>query len=125
MVGQDQAAKEVAQKINETHSASLGEFEMAKEARKIADLELAELKEIIDLCHLYLVNVNIAFNILIFEDEIENAIKYAISTDFKNSIKNCENPYLSNTSASEIIVNVLKNINLGQDLLMKEFVDSD
>ena len=46
MVGQDQAAKEVAQKINETHSASLGEFEMAKEARKIADLELAELKEI-------------------------------------------------------------------------------
>ena len=58
-------------------------------------------------------------------NEIENAIKYAISTDFKNSIKNCENPYLSNTSASEIIVNVLKNINLGQDLLMKEFVDSD
>jgi hypothetical protein len=46
MVGQDQAAKEVAQKINETHSASLSEFEMAKEARKIADLELAELKEI-------------------------------------------------------------------------------
>jgi hypothetical protein len=46
MVGQDQAAQEVAQKINETHSASLGEFEMAKEARKIADLELAELKEI-------------------------------------------------------------------------------
>jgi hypothetical protein len=46
MVGQDQSAKEVAQKINETHSASLGEFEMAKEARKIADLELAELKEI-------------------------------------------------------------------------------
>ena len=36
----------IAQKINETHSASLGEFEMAKEARKIADLELAELKEI-------------------------------------------------------------------------------
>jgi hypothetical protein len=46
MVGQDQSAKEVAQKINETHSASLSEFEMAKEARKIADLELAELKEI-------------------------------------------------------------------------------
>jgi hypothetical protein len=46
MVGQDQSAKEVAQKINETHTASLGEFELAKEARAIADLELAELKEI-------------------------------------------------------------------------------
>lgn len=56
-------------------------------------------------------------------NEIVNAIKHAITTDFKNSIKNCENPYHSNTSASEIIVNVLKNINLGQDLLMKEFVD--
>ena len=46
MVGQDQSAKEVAQKINETHAASLGEFKLAKEARSIADLELAELKEI-------------------------------------------------------------------------------
>jgi len=46
MVGQDQSAKEVAQKINETHAASLGEFELAKEARSIADQELAELKEI-------------------------------------------------------------------------------
>ena len=44
MVGQDQSAKEVAQKINETHAASLGEFELAKEARSIADQELAELK---------------------------------------------------------------------------------
>ena len=46
MVGQDQSAKEVAQKINETHIASIGEFEMAKEARAIADKELSELKQL-------------------------------------------------------------------------------
>jgi hypothetical protein len=32
--------------IKETHAASLGEFELAKEARLIADKELAELKAI-------------------------------------------------------------------------------
>lgn len=46
MVGQDVQSKSVEQKINETHAASLGEFELAKEARTIANLELAELKEI-------------------------------------------------------------------------------
>ncbi|CAN2189989.1 hypothetical protein MCEMRE182_00493 [Candidatus Nanopelagicaceae bacterium] len=46
MVGQQAQADSVAQKINETHVASLGEFELAKEARSIADQELAELKEI-------------------------------------------------------------------------------
>jgi hypothetical protein len=46
MVGQQAASDAVAQKISETHVASLGEFELAKEARKIADQELAELKEI-------------------------------------------------------------------------------
>jgi hypothetical protein len=44
MVGQDVASKSVEQKINETHEASLGEFELAKEARAIAQEELAELK---------------------------------------------------------------------------------
>jgi len=44
MVGQDVASKSVEQKINETHAASLGEFELAKEARAIAQQELAELK---------------------------------------------------------------------------------
>ncbi len=34
-----------------------------------------ELKEIIDTCHLYGVKVHLAFNILIFEDEIEQAIQ--------------------------------------------------
>jgi hypothetical protein len=46
MVGQDVQSKSVEQKINETHEASLGEFELAKEARTIANEELKELKEI-------------------------------------------------------------------------------
>lgn len=44
MVGQDASSKAVAQKISETHEASLGEFELAKEARNLANQELAELK---------------------------------------------------------------------------------
>ncbi|MCX6450601.1 MAG: hypothetical protein NTZ31_02705 [Actinobacteria bacterium] len=46
MVGQNVASAAVEQKINETHEASLGEFELAKEARSIANQELAELKEL-------------------------------------------------------------------------------
>jgi len=46
MVGQDVQSKSVEQKINETHEASIGEFELAKEARAIANQELAELKDI-------------------------------------------------------------------------------
>lgn len=46
MVGQSQQSASVEQKINETHEASLGEFELAKESREIANRELAELKEI-------------------------------------------------------------------------------
>lgn len=46
MVGQNVASASVEQKINETHAASLGEFELAKEARAIANEELKELKEI-------------------------------------------------------------------------------
>lgn len=34
------------------------------------DFSLAELKELIDLCHLYGVKVNLAFNVLIFEEEL-------------------------------------------------------
>ena len=51
MVGQMSASKVVAQKIDETHVASLGEFEMAKEAQAIAKQELAELKEIANEIH--------------------------------------------------------------------------
>ena len=46
MVGQNAASANVEQKITETHTASLGEFELAKEARAIAAQELAELKEL-------------------------------------------------------------------------------
>ena len=46
MVGQNVASAAVEQKINETHTASLGEFELAKEARQLANEELKELKEI-------------------------------------------------------------------------------
>jgi hypothetical protein len=51
MVGQNQASAGVEQKINETHAASLGEFELAKEARLIAKQELAELHEIAKEIH--------------------------------------------------------------------------
>jgi len=46
MVGQNVQSASVEQKINETHEASLGEFELAKEARTIANQELSELKQI-------------------------------------------------------------------------------
>jgi hypothetical protein len=46
MVGQNVQSESVEQKINETHTASLGEFELAKEARGIAAQELRELKQI-------------------------------------------------------------------------------
>ena len=44
MVGQNLNSVGVEKKINETHAASLGEFELAKEAREIANKELIELK---------------------------------------------------------------------------------
>jgi low affinity Fe/Cu permease len=53
MVGQNVSSAAVEQKINETHTASLGEFELAKESREQNRLELVELhkisKEIHDL----------------------------------------------------------------------------
>ena len=51
MVGQNVASASVEQKINETHEASLGEFELAKEARELANQELAELKVIAQEIH--------------------------------------------------------------------------
>ena len=46
MVGQNVASSSVEQKITETHTASLGEYELAKEARELARQELMELKDI-------------------------------------------------------------------------------
>ncbi|POB12928.1 U32 family peptidase [Halobacteriovorax sp. DA5] len=39
------------------------------------DHSVGELKEMIDMCHLYGVKVHVAFNILIFEEEITDAIE--------------------------------------------------
>ncbi len=38
------------------------------------DFEIAELKEIIETCHLFGVKVNLAFNIVIFQNEIEKVV---------------------------------------------------
>ena len=46
MVGQNVASASVEQKITETHEASLGEFELAKEARATNQEEIQELKKI-------------------------------------------------------------------------------
>jgi hypothetical protein len=51
MVGQQVSSQSVEEMIKETHTASLGEFELAKEARRIADLELKELKKIASEMH--------------------------------------------------------------------------
>lgn len=39
-----------------------------------ADHSVLELKEIIEICHLYGVKVNLAFNVVIFEDELDAVI---------------------------------------------------
>ena len=57
MVGQSVSSASVEQKINETHEASLGEFELAKEARRIADQELAEIKQMAAEIHQILKDV--------------------------------------------------------------------
>jgi translation elongation factor EF-1alpha len=51
MVGQDVQAKGVQQKIDETHDASLAEFELAKTARQEALEEIRELKAIAAAVH--------------------------------------------------------------------------
>ena len=51
MVGQKSSSASVEEMIRETHTASLGEFELAKEARAIADQELKELKKIASEMH--------------------------------------------------------------------------
>ncbi len=39
------------------------------------DHELTELQEIIEICHLYGVKVNLAFNIVIFENELDQVVE--------------------------------------------------
>jgi hypothetical protein len=57
MVGQKVQSASVEQKIDETHTASLAEFELAKEARVFAAEELSELKEISKEVHLLIKEV--------------------------------------------------------------------
>jgi hypothetical protein len=57
MVGQQASSDAVAQKIDETHTASLGEFELAKASRAIADQELAEIKAMAAEIHAVLKSV--------------------------------------------------------------------
>lgn len=42
---------------------------------RTTDFSLEDLKEMIDLCHLYGVRVNLAFNVVIFQDEFPKAIE--------------------------------------------------
>jgi len=51
MVGQNVQSASVEQKITETHTASLGEFELAKEARELNREEILELKQIASDIH--------------------------------------------------------------------------
>jgi len=53
MVGQDVQAKGVQLKIDETHDASLAEFELAKNARAEALEEIKQLKAIAAAVHAY------------------------------------------------------------------------
>ena len=57
MVGQQASSESVAQKVTETHAASLSEFELAKEARNIANQELAEIKAMAAEIHTILKDV--------------------------------------------------------------------
>jgi hypothetical protein len=51
MVGQDASSKGMQQKVDETHTASLAEFELAKKSQEIANKEMAALKEITSEMH--------------------------------------------------------------------------
>jgi hypothetical protein len=57
MVGQQVQSASVEEKIDETHTASLAEFELAKEAQAYATLELKELKEISKELHTLITEV--------------------------------------------------------------------
>lgn len=54
MVGQDLSTRSTAKEIQETHQASLAEFELAKQARAHNAEELADLKVIAQALHVHL-----------------------------------------------------------------------
>ena len=41
---------------------------------RTTDFDVPQLKEMIEICHLYGVRVNLAFNVVIFQDEISSVI---------------------------------------------------
>lgn len=57
MVGQQRSSEKVSKEIDETHAAALAEFEYAKEARSIAQQELAEIKKMAHEIHRILKDV--------------------------------------------------------------------
>lgn len=57
MVGQQRSSADIATQIRETHEASLKEFDLAQEARRIADQELAEIKKMAEEIHTILKDV--------------------------------------------------------------------
>lgn len=57
MVGQQRSSADVAKQITETHAASIAEFEYAKEARVLADQQLAEIKAMAQEIHTILRDV--------------------------------------------------------------------
>ena len=57
MVGQQRSSEKVSKEIDETHAAALAEFEYAKEARAIAQQELAEIKKMAHEIHRILKDV--------------------------------------------------------------------
>lgn len=57
MVGQQRSSDKVSKEIDETHAAALAEFEYAKEARSLAQLELVEIKKMAHEIHRILKDV--------------------------------------------------------------------
>jgi len=57
MVGQKRSAETIAQQINETHSAALAEFDLAKESRAVAEQQLREIKQMAEEIHRILKDV--------------------------------------------------------------------
>lgn len=57
MVGQQRSSEKVTTEIDETHAAALAEFEYAKEARALAQQELAEIKKMSNEIHSILKNI--------------------------------------------------------------------
>jgi DNA integrity scanning protein DisA with diadenylate cyclase activity len=57
MVGQQRSSEKISNDIEETHAATLAEFEFAKQAREVADQELAEIKKMAAEIHTILKDV--------------------------------------------------------------------